>query len=90
MVNVNPAAFEILDKSATEVLNVPVFDIFPPAAKATLGDALKQTMAMPEKTKISFVADFNDRTVRTTVSAIFLSAAEAGWVLVLEDTAYHC
>ena len=90
MVNVNPAAFEILDKSATEVLNIPVFDIFPPAAKATLGDALKQTMAMPEKTKISFVADFKDRTVRTTVSAIFLSAAEAGWVLVLEDTAYHC
>jgi len=90
MVNVNPAAFEILDKSATEVLNIPVFDIFPAAAKATLGDALKQTMALSEKTKISFISDFKDRKIRTTVSAIFLSAAEAGWVLVLEDTAYHC
>jgi len=89
MLNVNPAAYDTLEKSATELLNIPVFEIFPAAAKATLGDALKQTMALPEKAKISFVSDFKDRTIRTTVSAIFLSAARAGWVLVLEDTACH-
>jgi PAS domain S-box-containing protein len=90
IVNVNPAAFEILDKSATEVLNIPVVDIFPAPAKAKLGDALKQIMALPGKTKISLVSDFKDRAIRTTVSAIFLSAAKVGWVLVLEDTAYRC
>jgi hypothetical protein len=47
-------------------------------------------VALPEKTKIGFVCDFRPRTIRTTVSAIFVSAAEAGWVLVLEDAAYHC
>ena len=90
IVNVNQAAFEILDKSATEVLNAPVFDVFPPSTKAKLGDALKQIMALPEKIKISFVSDFKDRAIRTTASGIFLSAAKAGWVLVLEDTAHHC
>jgi two-component system, cell cycle sensor histidine kinase and response regulator CckA len=90
IVNVNSAAFEILKKSATEVLSVPVLDLFPPAAKAKLGDTLKQIIALPGKTKISFVSDFEDRAIRTTVSAIFLSAAKAGWVLVLEDAEYHC
>ena len=89
IINVNSAAFEILGKSATQVLNTPVFDIFPASSKATLGDALKQTMALSEKTRISFVSDFKDRTIRTTVSAIFLSAAKAGWVLALEDMAHH-
>jgi PAS domain S-box-containing protein len=90
IVNVNHAAFAILNKTATEVLNVPVFDIFPASAKSQLSDALKQTIALPEKAKISFVSDFKGRAVRTTVSAIYLSAAKAGWVLVLEDTTYHC
>lgn len=90
IVDLNPAASEILSKSATEVLNIPVFDIFPASAKARLGDALKQIMALPGKIKIGFVADFKDRAIRTTVSAIFLSAAKAGWVLVLEDMANHC
>lgn len=87
IVNLNSAAFEILDKSATEVLNMPVLDIFPASARAKLGKALKQTMALPEKTKMGVVVDFKHRTIRTAVSAIFLSAIKTGWVLLLEDTA---
>jgi PAS domain S-box-containing protein len=87
IVDVNPAGSDIIDKSATQALNLPVFDIFPASARAKLADALKQIFSLPAKAKISFVSDFKDRAIRTTVSAIFLSAAEAGWVLALEDTA---
>ena len=90
IINVNSAAFNILGKSATQVLNIPVADLFPASAKAKLVDTLKQIMALPEKTKISFCADFEGRAIRITVSAIFLSTAEAGWVLALEDTANYC
>jgi DNA-binding response OmpR family regulator len=86
IVSVNPAGFEIMDRSPTEVLNCPVLDIFPAAAKTKLGDALKQVFQLPDRSKISFPADFGERPIRTTVSAILLSAAKAGWVVVLEDT----
>jgi PAS domain S-box-containing protein len=86
IVNVNAAAFEIMDQSPTEVLNSPVLDIFPASAKPKLSDALKQVFRLPERTKISFLAEFQDRPIRTTVSAIQLSKDKIGWVLVLEDT----
>ena len=86
IVNVNPVAFEILDKSPTEVLNYPVLDIFPPECKPKLGSALKQVTQLPDRTKMSFLSDFDNRSIRTSVSAISLSSGNAGWVLVLEDT----
>lgn len=86
IVSVNPVAFEIMDRSPTEVLNSPVFDIFPASAKPKLGDALKQASQLPERFKISFLADFKHRPIRATVSGIFLSGSKAGWVVVLEDT----
>lgn len=86
ILNVNANAFEIVDRSPTEVLNSPVLDIFPASAKLKLGDALKQVFQLPERTKICFLADFQNRSIRTTVSAILLSAGKVGWVIVLEDT----
>ena len=86
IISVNPAGFEILDRPPTEVLNSPVFDIFPASAKPKLGDALKQVSQLPERSAMSFLADFQDRPIRTTVSGILLSGTKAGWVVVLEDT----
>jgi PAS domain S-box-containing protein len=86
IVSVNPVAYEIMDLSPTEVLNSPVLDIFPAPSKPKLGDALKQVLQLPERSKISFLADFQDRPVRSTVSAILLSGGKAGWVVVLVDT----
>jgi hypothetical protein len=63
-----------------------VLDIFPASVKPQLGDALKQVRQLPERSKISFLADFEDRSIRTTVSAILLSGDKFGWVLVLEDS----
>jgi PAS domain S-box-containing protein len=86
IVNANPAAFEIIDRSPMEVLNSPVLDIFPASAKPKLGDALKQVFKLPKRAKISFLSDFSERSIRTTVSAILRSSGKVGWVLVLEDT----
>ena len=86
IVNVNPVAFEILGKSPTEVLNQPVLDIFPPETKPKLGGVLKQVAQLRDRTKISFLTAFDDRSIRTSISVISLSTADAGWVLVLEDT----
>lgn len=86
IVNVNAVAFEIVDRSPTEVLNSPVLDIFPVSAKPKLGEALKQVFQLPESAKISFLAEFQERPIRTTVSPILISDGKVGWVLVLEDT----
>ena len=86
IVNINTVAFEIVDRSPTEVLNSPVLDIFPASATPKLGEALRRVFQLPEKTRISFLANFQERSIRTTVSAIFLSEGKVGWVLVLEDT----
>jgi len=87
ILNANSMAFEILDKSATQIVNRPVVDIFPKPVRAKLGDALKQVIQLPAKSKISFFTDFSERRVSTTVSAICISSSKAGWVLVIEDTA---
>ncbi len=86
IVNVNAVAFEIVGRSPTEVLNFPVLDIFPASAKPKLGEALKQVFQLPESAKISFLAEFQERPIRTTVSAILISEGKVGWVVVLEDT----
>ena len=79
-------ALEILDKLSTQIINRPIVEIFPKAARAKLSDALKQVIQLPEKSKIRFIADFRARPISTTVSAIFISSSKAGWVLALEDT----
>lgn len=86
IVNANPAAFEILGKSPTEILNHPVFDIFSPETRPKLGSALKQVAQLPDRTKMSFLSDVNEHAIRTSISVISLSSGDAGWVLVLEDT----
>jgi PAS domain S-box-containing protein len=86
IISVNPAGFEILDRPPIEVLNSPVFDIFPASTKPTLADALKQLLQLPDRSKMSLLADFQDRSIRATVSSILLSGSKAGWIVVLEDT----
>ena len=86
ILNVNAVGYEVIDRSPAEVINSPVLDIFPASVRPKLGDALKQVFQLPERSKISFLADFEERSIRTTVSAIRLSGDKVGWVLVLEDS----
>lgn len=86
IVNANRAAFEICGKSPTEVINHPVLDIFPSETRRKLGSALKQVAQLPARAKMSFLSDFNDRAIRTSLSVISQSSGDAGWILVLDDT----
>jgi PAS domain S-box-containing protein len=86
ILNVNAVGYEIMGRPPTEVLNSPVVDIFPASVKPKLRDALKQVFQLPGRTKISFLADFEDRSIRITLSAIVLSGGKVGWVLVLQDS----
>jgi PAS domain S-box-containing protein len=86
ILNVNALGYEIMDRSPTEILNRSVLDIFPASVKPKLSDTLKQVFQLPGRTKISFLVDFEDRSIRITVSAIVLSGGKVGWVLVLEDS----
>ncbi|MGD2184974.1 MAG: response regulator [Desulfobacterales bacterium] len=87
ILNANSMASEILDKLPMQILNRPVVDIFPKQVRAKLGDALKQVLQLPAKSKISFLVDLNDHAISTTVTAIFLSSSKVGWVMALEETA---
>lgn len=86
ILNANSLALEILDRVTMQIINRPVVEVFPKTVRSKLGDALKQVIQLPPKSKISFVIDFNERPINTTVSAIFISSDKTGWVLVLEDT----
>jgi PAS domain S-box-containing protein len=86
ILNVNAVGYEIMERSPTEILNRSVLDICPASVKPKLSDTLKQVFQLPGRTKISFLVDFEDRSIRITVSAIVLSGGKVGWVLVLEDS----
>jgi PAS domain S-box-containing protein len=85
ILNVNPLAIEIIGKPPTEVINVPVVDIFPMPEKKKLAHTLKQIIQLPEKTRMSFCTLFEERIIRATVSAFFASDHNAGWVIALQD-----
>jgi len=70
ILNANSLAFEILGKLPTQILNRPVVDIFPTPVRAKLGDALKQVIQLPAKSKISFLTDFNDRAISTPIVSL--------------------
>ncbi|MGD8992102.1 MAG: response regulator [Desulfobacterales bacterium] len=86
IVNANPAALEILGQSPMDILNHPVLDIFQLETKPKLVSALKQVAQLPDRSQMSFVSDFKNRTIRISLSLISLSSGSAGWILVLVDT----
>ena len=86
ILNANSLALEIMEKLSMQIVNRPIIEIFPKPVRAKLGDALKQVIQLPQKSKIRFFTDFSGRPISTTVSAIFISSSKAGWVLVLEDS----
>ena len=85
VLNVNSTALDILGKSAVEILNRPVSDLFPGLAKAELKEALRQVIREPERKKVAFYTTFNYHITRTIVSSILFENTKAGWVVALED-----
>jgi PAS domain S-box-containing protein len=85
VLNANPMALDIVGKSAVEVLNRPVSELFPGMIKAELKEALKRVLQEPEAKRKPFYTPFNRHIIRTIVSPILLDDTIAGWVIALDD-----
>jgi PAS domain S-box-containing protein len=85
VLNANMLALEIIQKSAVDVLNCPIADLFPPAHRAELKQALKRVLQDPGAKKACFTSDFNHHPTNTVVSPIIFEDDKAGWVIALED-----
>jgi PAS domain S-box-containing protein len=87
VLNANSLALDIVQKLAVDVLNCPIADLFPPAQRAELKDALKRVLREPQIKKACFTAVFNHHPTNTVVSPIICEDNKAGWIVALED--YH-
>lgn len=85
VLNANSLALDIVRKSAVDVLNCRIDDLFPSKQRAELKDALKRVTQEPEIKKITFYTSFNHQITRTIVTPIVLQNNTAGWVVALED-----
>lgn len=85
VLNANSLALDIVQKSAVDVLNCPIADLFPSTERAELKGALKRVIQEPEIKKACFTATFNHHPTKTIVSPILCEDNEAGWVVALED-----
>ena len=85
VLNANSLALDIVQKSAVDVLNCPIADLFPAAQRAELKDALKRVFQEPETKKVCFTSIFNHHPTNTVVSSIIYENSKAGWILALEE-----
>ncbi len=89
VLNVNSLALNIIQKSAVDVLNCPIADLFPGRQRTALKDALKRVLKEPEIKKVSFYTTFNHQPTRTVVSPILCEDNKTGWVIALEESEKH-
>ena len=90
VLNANSLALAIIRKSAVDVLNCPIAELFPGADRSELKDALKHVIRSSELKKVSFFATFNHHPTQTIVSPIVYEGHEAGWIVTLQDSQmYH-
>ena len=84
IINANPAALEIVDRSSTDVINCPVSDLFENRSRAKLADGLELVMQQKNIEKISFLTNFHSQVMNTIISPIRLADSAVGWVIVVE------
>ena len=89
VLNANSLALDIIQKSAVDVLNCRIADLFPRKQRAELKDALKRVIQEQEIKKVAFHTSFNHRVTRTIVTPIVVENNTAGWVVALEDADPH-
>jgi CheY-like chemotaxis protein len=85
VLNANPLALAIVQKSGVDVLNCRIGDSFPSQERTELKNALKRVVKEPQLKKVSFYSTFNHLPIRTTVSPIVFEDNQAGWVIALEE-----
>ncbi len=90
VINANSLALDIIDKSAVDVLNCKVADLFPGQQRSDLKDALKSVTPEQGEPKSSFYTSFNHHSTRTIVTPILYDDNLSGWIVALDDTEHTC
>ena len=84
IMNANRAALQIIGKSAVDVLNTPVADLFVDGKRDEIADALIRVKHQKELGKASICVAFQSQAINAIVSSFDYKGNHAGWVLVLE------
>jgi len=85
IMEVNPLATRILNKSFPDLLNRPIISIFPDDEKQILINALKEVVHSKELDKAVFISAIGSSKIKVIVSQLIVSDNKVGWILVLED-----
>lgn len=83
IIDTNALALEITARSSFDLLNHSVIDIFPPASRQLLTEALKDAIKEPDVKSQTLPAVFNERLIEIRVSAIQMDGGPVGWSVVL-------
>jgi PAS domain S-box-containing protein len=84
IINANPAAVKIVDRSLADVINCPVSDLFDNSSQAKLMDGLELLMQQNNIEKTSFLTNFDSQEMNSIISSIRLADSAVGWVIVVE------
>ena len=90
VINANSLALDIIQKSAVDVLNCKVADLFPNQQRSDLKEALKSVTPEHGDQKSSFYTSFNHHSTRTIVTPILYEDHQSGWIVALDDTEHAC
>jgi PAS domain S-box-containing protein len=90
VMNANSLALKIIQKSAVDILNCKVADLFPGQQRSELKEALTRVIQEQGDSKISFYTSFNHHSTRTIVTPIIYEDNQSGWVVTLDDTEKAC
>ena len=85
IMEVNPLATRILNKSYPELLNRSILSIFPDVEKQKLINALKEVVHDKELNKKVLIAEINSNKIWVIVSQLIVEDKTVGWILALED-----
>ncbi|MBU0544114.1 MAG: response regulator [Proteobacteria bacterium] len=85
IMEVNPIAARILNKSYHELLNRPIISIFSDDEKQKLINALKEVVHNKELDKTIFIAAIDSNKIKVIVSQLIVADNKVGWILALED-----
>ena len=84
IINANPAALKVLERSMVDILNRPIMDILPPNRSGELVTALKESSREEEGGPRSFFVGMHGRMLRAVVSPLRFHNAASGWIVALE------
>jgi PAS domain S-box-containing protein len=84
IINANAAALSLVDQALVDLLNRPIWEVFPPNRSGELISALKATAHDGPSPHSAFFARLKGRMVRAVVSSLRVGKVCAGWVVALE------